>query len=251
MLFAEAPFLDRFALARQSGFDAVEFQFPYDFSASEIRTRLNDAGLELELFNFPAGDFAAGDRGMACYPDRIDDFRRSIALGLEYASVLGPAKMNCLAGKHREDADNAELFETLVKNLAWAADQMQSAGIRLVIEPLNPFDAPDFLLPTPTSGFEVTRVVNHSNLSVEYDIYHAQRTEGNIIWMLGQYIDQIGHIQLADSPGRMEPGTGELNFSNIFAAIDRLGYSDRIGLEYKPSRPDTNETLTWMKELTT
>lgn len=248
MLFAEHPFLDRFAAAKAAGFEAVEFQFPYEFTASEIHIRLNDAGLELVLFNFPAGDFGSGDRGMACYPDRVDDFQRSIELGLEYAAVLKPAKMNCLAGKYSADHGHDVQFDTLVENLHWAAEQAQAAGIRLVIEPLNPFDAPDFFLPTPTIGFGLTRIVDHPNIAVEYDIYHAQRTEGNIIWTLEQYIDRIGHIQLADSPGRMEPGTGELNFANIFSAIDRLGYTDRIGLEYKPSKADTNETLTWMKE---
>jgi hydroxypyruvate isomerase len=249
MLFAEVPFLDRFAKARAAGFEAVEFQFPYEFSASDIQLRLNDAGLGLELFNFPAGNFAAGDRGMASDPQRTNDFRESIQLGLEYAAILKPAKMNCLAGKHLPHAELAQQFEALHENLTWAANKTQAAGIKLVAEPLNPFDAPNFILPTPTSGFTLVRDIGHPNLKVEYDIYHAQRTEGNIIWTLENHLDQIGHIQVADSPGRNEPGTGELNFPVIFAAIDRLGYADRIGLEYKPSTPDTLDSLTWMKEI--
>ena len=249
MLFAEVPFLDRFAKAKAAGFEAIEFQFPYEFAAADIQNRIDESGLELVLFNFPAGNFAAGDRGMAGDPKRSKDFRDSIELGLEYAAVLKPAKMNCLAGKRRPHVERAQQFEALRENLTWAANQTQAAGIKLVAEPLNPFDAPDFLLPTPTSGFNLIREIGHPNLKVEYDIYHAQRTEGNIIWTLENHLDLIGHLQLADSPGRNEPGTGELNFPAILAAIDRLGYTDRIGLEYNPSTADTIDSLTWMKEI--
>ncbi|HQY31219.1 MAG TPA: TIM barrel protein, partial [Thermomicrobiales bacterium] len=208
MLFAEAPFLDRFELAKAAGFEAVEFQFPYEIPAAEIQIRLLATGQELVLFNFPAGNFAAGDRGMATDPDRVDQFQALSEQGLEYASILRPAKMNCLAGKLLEGVSHEAQRETLLNNLAWLADRTAEAGIRLVIEPLNPFDAPDFFLPTPSSGFNVVADLNHPNLKVEYDIYHAQRTEGNIVETIAANFAHIGHIQLADAPDRNEPGTG-------------------------------------------
>ena len=248
MLFAEAPFLERFELARAAGFDAVEFQFPYEYEPAAIKLRLDVAGLDLELFNFPPGDSGRGDRGLANDPRRVEEFRASIDLGLEYAAILKPAKMNCMGGKVLVDVDQQLAHETLTDNLRWTADLTQRTGIRLVTEPLNPYDAPDFYMSKPSIGFAVTAAVAHPNLKVEYDIYHAQRTEGNIITTLEEHIDEIGHIQLADSPGRNEPGTGELNFATIFAAIDRLGYTDRIGLEYNPSLKKTVDTLTWMEK---
>jgi hydroxypyruvate isomerase len=248
MLYVEEPFPDRFERAARSGFDAVEFQFPYEFSAEEVRSRLDAHGLELELFNLPAGDFARGDRGMATDPARTDDFRRSVDLALEYASVLKPRKLNCLSGKNIEGVSGEAQRAQLIANLTYAADLAARAEIKLLIEPLNPYDAPNFFLPSPSAGFSIVEEANHPNLFVQYDIYHAQRTEGNIVTALAEHQDRIGHLQLADAPGRNEPGTGELNWAFIFAEIDRLGFSERIGLEYKPSVANTDDTLTWMKE---
>jgi hydroxypyruvate isomerase len=248
MLFAEVPFLERFGRARAAGFDAVEFQFPYDFDAEAIKAELDTHHLDLVLFNFPAGDFAAGDRGMANDPNRIDDFNRTIETGLAYARTLKPARMNCMAGKWHGDAPEDVQRATLIDNLRQAADQTAVEGILLVTEPLNPHDAPGFFLPTPSAGFEIVAEANHPNLKVEYDIYHAARTEGDIVNAIRENIDAIGHIQLADAPGRNEPGTGELNWRPIFEVIDAVGYSGRIGLEYKPSTERTEDSLGWMKE---
>jgi hydroxypyruvate isomerase len=248
MLFAEVPFLERFGRARAAGFDAVEFQFPYDVDAEAIKTELDKHDLDLILFNFPAGDFPAGDRGMANDPARIADFNRTLETGLEYARTLKPAKMNCMAGKWHGDTPEDLQRATLVDNLRNAADLTAAQGILLVTEPLNPHDAPGFFLPTPSSGFEVVAMADHPNLKVEYDIYHAARTEGDVVTAIRQNIDAIGHIQLADAPGRNEPGTGEIGWRPIFDVIDAVGYSGRIGLEYKPSTERTEDSLGWMKE---
>lgn len=249
MLFAEVPFLDRFDRARAAGFDAVEFQFPYEFAADDIAAALKRNELDLVLFNLPAGDFARGDRGMANDPDRKDDFKASLELALSYASVLNPTKMNCLAGKYLDGVAHDVQRATLIENLRYAAAAAQAEGILLLIEPLNPFDAPGFYLPRPSDGFSVVLEAGEENLLVEYDIYHAQRTEGQITSTIRERIDLIGHIQVADAPGRNEPGTGELNWEYIFAAIDEAGYESYIGLEYKPSKASTEETLGWMGAL--
>ena len=248
MLFAEAPFLERFGRARAAGFDAVEFQFPYDFPADAIRAELERHQLELVLFNMPAGDFAAGDRGMANDPARLDDFRVSLDTAMEYARILKPAKMNCMAGKRLVDVPDGKQRATLIANLRMAADRTGAEGVLLVTEPLNPNDAPNFFLPRPSDGFAIVAAADHPNLKVEYDVYHAQRTEGEIVTTIRNYIAAIGHIQVADNPGRNEPGTGELNWPFIFMAIDDAGYDTRIGLEYTPSTERTEDSLGWMKE---
>lgn len=248
MLFAESPFLERFGRARAAGFSAVEFQFPYDFPADAIKAELDRHSLQLVLFNFPAGDFAAGDRGMANDPSRVEDFQTTMASGLEYARTLKPAKMNCMAGKRLDGVTDEVQRAALIGNLKTAADFTAAEGILLVTEPLNPFDAPGFFLDTPSAGFSVVAEAGHPNLKVEYDIYHAQRTEGNVVEAIRQNIDAIGHIQLADSPARNEPGTGDVDWRAVFEVIDDVGYTDWIGLEYKPSTSTTEKSLGWMKE---
>ncbi|MCA9881127.1 MAG: TIM barrel protein, partial [Thermomicrobiales bacterium] len=175
MLFTEVPFLDRFQRAREAGFEAVEFLFPYEHDASRIAAALEENGLALALFNFPAGDFGAGDRGLASDPNRVPTFRESAELAMQYADVLRPEKMNCLAGKRAPGVSRQDQLDTLVSNLRYAADLAANHGVRLVTEPLNPFDAPEYLIATPDEGFAVIEQANHPNLKVEYDIYHAQR----------------------------------------------------------------------------
>jgi hydroxypyruvate isomerase len=247
-LFTEHPFLERFSRARDAGFSAVEFQFPYEFDQSSIATELARNNLELVLFNVPAGNFAAGDRGMANDPARTADFRTSLDTALLYAAELSPRKLNCLAGKRLTTSSLDEQQATLEANLRIAADATEAAGIRLVVEPLNVYDAPGFFLSTPMAGFELVERVNHRNLSVQFDIYHAQRMTGNIVATIADNVDRIGHVQLADSPNRHEPGSGEINFPYVLQQLDNTGYNDWVGLEYFPSAT-TEESLAWLSEM--
>lgn len=248
MLFTEVSFLDRFQAARDAGFEAVEFLFPYEHDAADIASALKQAGLTLALFNFPAGDFGAGDRGLASDPSRVDVFRQSVDLAMSYAQVLKPEKMNCLAGKIIPGVSRQVQLDTLVANLRHAADAAASQGVRLVMEPLIPFDAPGYLVSAPDDGFAVIEQADHPNLKVEYDIYHAQRTQGNMTSTLAARMPLIGHIQIADSPDRHEPGTGEINFPYVLKAIDDAGYDGWVSLEYKPSA-DTSASLDWLRTM--
>ncbi len=246
MLFNEHPFLDRFERAAQAGFEAVEFLFPYDFKADEIKKRLDDNGLLLVLHNLPAGDWAAGERGIACHPDRVDEFRSGIARGIDYAKALGVGQLNVLAGKAPASVTDSVLRETLVGNLAHAATALKGAGLKLLIEPINTFDIPGFYLNRTAQALAILDDVAADNAFVQYDIYHAQRMEGELAATLQTKLARIGHIQLADNPGRHEPGTGEINYPFLFAHLDRIGYSGWIGCEYKPAS-STEAGLGWLK----
>jgi hydroxypyruvate isomerase len=246
MLFTEVPFLDRFERAARAGFQAVEFLFPYDFKAEEIRTRLETNGLQLVLHNLPAGDWAAGERGIACHPDRVQEFREGVTRAIRYAQALGVQQLNCLAGKAPAGVDAATLRRTFVENLRYAAQKLEAADINLLIEPINPFDIPGFYLTTSGQAIDILDEVGASNAFLQYDIYHAQRVEGEIAATLQKLLPRIAHIQLADNPGRNEPGTGELNWSFLFQHIDRLGYDGHIGCEYKPLTT-TEAGLGWMQ----
>jgi hydroxypyruvate isomerase len=199
------------------------------------------------LFNLPAGNFAAGDRGLANDPARVAEFREGVARAVEIAGTLGVGRINCLVGLTVPGAAFQSQWETLKENLAYAATEMANAGIMQVLEPLNPSDAPGYFIPTPSLGFKLVEEIGHPNLFLEYDVYHAQRTEGNLVATLRQRIGQIGHVQIADSPGRNEPGTGEINYPYVLQALDDLEYPGWVSLEYKPSR-QTEETLGWLKE---
>jgi hydroxypyruvate isomerase len=252
MLFTEVPFLDRFEAAAKSGFKAVEFLFPYAFSAKDIRRRLDMHGLTLVLHNLPAGDWDAGERGIACLPDRVDEFRAGVATAIEYATALGVPQLNCLAGKAPPGIDEAVLRRTFVANLKFSAAELKKAGLRLLIEPINSFDIPGFFLNRTAQALaildEVASDGKTDNAFVQYDIYHAQRMEGELAATLQKHLPRIGHIQLADNPGRNEPGTGEINYPFLFAHLDRIGYAGWIGCEYKPAT-STEAGLGWRQQL--
>ncbi len=249
MLFTEVPFLDRFEHAARAGFDAVEFLFPYAFAAGDIKARLQAHGLTLVLHNLPAGDWDAGERGIACLPDRVDEFRAGVAQAIDYARALGVAQLNCLAGKAPMGATPEMLRTTLVANLRFAAAQLKRAGIRLLIEPINSFDIPGFFLNRSAQALalidEVTSDPAADNLFLQYDIYHAQRMEGELAATLSKHLARIAHVQLADNPGRGEPGTGEINYPFLFAHLDRIGYRGHVGCEYKPAA-GTEAGLGWL-----
>ena len=248
MLFNEHPFIERFEKAAKSGFQAVEFLFPYAYSANELRQKLDQNGLRLVLHNLPAGDWDAGERGIACLPDRVDDFQASVSKAIEYATVLGVNQLNCLAGISPEGVDAGLLRKTLITNLKYAAVELQKADIKLLIEPINTFDIPGFYLSKTEQALDILNEVGSSNLYIQYDIYHAQRMEGEISKTLERNISKIAHIQLADNPGRNEPGTGEINYAHLFKFIDKIGYTGWIGCEYKPAT-HTEAGLGWIKAL--
>ena len=245
MLFNEQPFLERFALAKIGGFKAVEFLFPYAFEASEIKSALDNNALKLVLHNLPAGDWDAGERGIACHPDRVEEFRSGVAKAIEYATYLNVGQLNCLAGKAPAGVDAKVLRDTFLGNLKYAAEQLKKVNIKLLIEPINTFDIPGFYLSRTQQAIEIMDEVGSDNLYLQYDIYHAQRMEGEIASTIQKYISRIAHIQLADNPGRNEPGTGEINYEYLLGFLDKIGYKGWIGCEYKPLK-NTVAGLGWM-----
>ncbi|MCY7371155.1 MAG: hydroxypyruvate isomerase [Polaromonas sp.] len=248
MLFTEHPFLDRFEQAAKAGFKAVEFLFPYAFGASDIRQRLDTHGLALVLHNLPAGDWEAGERGIACHPDRVEEFRAGVAQAMVYAKALGVKQLNCLAGKAPSGVSEAVLRQTFVENLRYAAAELKKNSLRLLIEPINTFDIPGFYLNRTEQAMNILDEVGYENAFVQYDIYHAQRMEGELAATMHKYLPRIGHIQLADNPGRHEPGTGEINYPFLFAHLDRIAYDGFIGCEYKPATT-TEAGLGWYQRL--
>jgi hydroxypyruvate isomerase len=244
MLFDDVPLLDRFARAARSGFAAVEYQFPYAYPAAAIREQLDAHDLVMVLQNLPAGNAEAGDRGIACLPDRVDDFRRSVQTGIAYAKALGVPQINCLAGKAPQGVERALLRRTLVDNLRHAAAEFERAGLKLLLEPINFYDIPEFFINTAAQAIDVLDEVGAANAYLQFDIYHAQRMHGELAATIEKYLPRIAHMQLADNPGRHEPGSGEINFEYLFDRIDRLGYTGWIGCEYRPAG-NTEAGLAW------
>ena len=248
MLFTEHAFLDRFDHAAKAGFKAVEFLFPYAFNPGEIKRRLDANGLQLVLHNLPAGNWDAGERGIACHPDRVSEFREGVEQAIGYAQVLGVRQLNCLVGKASAGVADGVLRQTVVDNLSFAAESLKKAGLRLLIEPINTFDIPGFYLNRTVQAAGLLVEVGADNAFIQYDIYHAQRMEGELAATMEKYLPRIGHIQLADNPGRNEPGTGEINYPFLFAHLDRIGYDGWIGCEYKPATT-TEAGLGWRQAL--
>ncbi len=248
MLFTEVPFLDRFALASQAGFEAVEFLFPYTFEKKTLVEALHSTGLKQVLHNLPAGNWDAGERGIACHPDRIHEFRSGLDTAIDYATALACPQLNCLAGKLPDGVTSAQAHETLVANLQFAAQKLKSANIKLLMEPINTFDIPGFFLNRMDQAKAIIDEVGSDNLFIQYDLYHAQRVEGELAANAKKYLAHIGHIQLADNPGRNEPGTGEMNYPFLFKYLDKIGYAGWIGCEYKPATT-TQAGLGWIKAM--
>ena len=248
MLFNEVPFMERFEKAAKSGFQAVEFLFPYAFPVGEIKQKLEQHNLKLVLHNLPAGDWDAGERGIACLPDRITEFQDGVAKAIAYAKALDVKQINCLAGKIPAEADFDLLKKTFISNLRYAATALKKADIKLLIEPINTFDIPGFYLSKTQQALDILNEVGSDNLFIQYDIYHAQRMEGELCKTIEANLSKISHIQLADNPGRNEPGTGEINYPHLFQFIDSIGYQGWIGCEYKPAS-NTEAGLGWIKNL--
>ncbi|NOI74301.1 hydroxypyruvate isomerase [Vibrio coralliilyticus] len=245
MLFTEVDFLERFDAAAQAGFSGVEYLFPYAFDAEQIKQKLDQNNLTQVLFNLPAGDWDAGDRGIACDPSRIEEFQSGVALAIQYAKVLGNTQVNCLAGIIPAGVSQQDAHAAFVINLRYAAQALQEAGLRLVIEAINTRDIPGFFLNTTEQAKAVIKEVGSDNLFIQYDIYHMQIMEGDLAPTMSANIGQIAHVQLADNPGRHEPGTGEINYPFVLKHLDELGYQGWVGCEYKP-KTTTTEGLDWL-----
>ncbi|MDB5586187.1 MAG: Hydroxypyruvate isomerase [Devosia sp.] len=245
-LYAELPFLERFAAAAADGFPAVEYVGPYDYPSEVIADLLRQHNLQQALFNLPAGDWAGGERGIGCFPDRVEEFQAGVATAIQYGKALGCTKINCLAGIAPAGADRALLQSTLVDNLKYAAPRLADAGIKLLMEPINQRDMPGFFLSTTDHAEAIMADVDYSNLFLQYDIYHTQVMQGDLLATYERLRERVAHIQIADNPGRNEPGTGEINYANVLPALDRLGYDGFVGCEYKP-RTTTTAGLGWMQ----
>lgn len=247
-MFGETSFLDRFASARQAGFDAVEFLFPYAFDPDDIANRLSRQEQRLVLFNMPAGDWTAGERGYACDPRRIAEFQDSVGLALEYADELEVGQLHCMAGKLPPKVTTERAHEVFVDNLKFAAAAARERHVRLLIEPINTYDVPGYFLNSSKQALAILNDVGADNLLLQYDVYHMQRMEGELAATISANLARIGHIQIADNPGRHEPGTGEINYAFLFGLLDRLGYEGWVGCEYNPVA-STQDGLGWLSAL--
>ena len=247
MTFTEFDFLDRFGKAAQNGFDAVEYMFPYDWAADQLQEHLQRHNLKQILFNLPVDEWASGVRGIACIPGREQEFQENVGRALSYAKVLDCSMLNVLAGLTPADENPDKVQQTLADNLRFAADELAKENITLLVESLNSRDVPGFHLVGSQPAIDLIEATGHNNIKFQYDIYHMQRMEGELINTLTLLMDKIGHIQLADNPGRHEPGTGEINFTNVFKAIDEAGYEGWIGCEYIPAT-ETEAGLGWLAQ---
>ncbi|MCJ9749702.1 hydroxypyruvate isomerase family protein [Neorhizobium sp. BETTINA12A] len=245
-LYQDLPFLDRFAAAAKDGFGGLEYLGPYAEPKEKVVDALKAGGLVQALFNVPSGDWAGGERGIACLPDRIQEFRDGVALALDYAKALDCCQVNVISGLVAKGADVDVLEEVLVGNLRYAAPRCADAGVRLLIEPINLRDIPGFFLSTTDHAERILDKVGSDNLYIQYDFYHMQVMQGDLIPTFTRLKERIAHVQIADNPGRNEPGTGEINYDFIFRELDRLGYDGWVGCEYRP-KAGTSEGLGWMK----
>jgi hydroxypyruvate isomerase len=248
-LFKDVPFIERFARARAAGFAAVEFMWPGLGELDAVQRAVADAGLEVALFNFDAGDMAAGDRGLLSDPDRQARFRENVPLALELAGRIGCTRLNALVGVRRPELEIETQLELARDNVAWAAEQASSQGASIMIEAVNSYENGPYLLDTTAKAIGFLDAVAADNVALQYDVYHMQRMEGNLGHTITRLLGRIGHVQIADPPSRGEPGTGEINYRFVLGLLERSGYAGWVGLEYNPSTATTEESLGWMKKL--
>lgn len=247
MLFQEHAFLDRFEAASNSGFRHIEYLFPYDYRSEALKELLDQHHLEQVLFNLPPGDWNKGERGVACLPNRRDEFKRGVEQAIHYAEVLKVPRVNCLAGILPTDHSSSEAWDCLIENVEYAADQLKSVGIKLVVEAINSkIDMPGFCLDTIEKSQALLNQLNHENLGFQFDLYHMHTMHGDLIRSLDQIWQDIAHVQFADSPGRHEPGTGDIDFSTAFEHLDKQGYTGFVSAEYRP-KDDTVSSLAWLR----
>lgn len=247
MLFTELPFLDRFEAAAKAGFEGVEYLFPYDYDPTEIVDRLKAHGLSQVLFNMPPGDWAAGDRGLAALPDRVPEFREGVAQAAHFARALGSRNVHCMAGIVPVEIDTAIARQTYLENLRFAAKEFSGIEANILVEPINTRDMPRYFLTHTQQAMDLIAEADASNIRLQYDCYHMQIMEGDLTPTIDRLLAAIAHIQIADTPGRHEPGTGEINYPFIFAHLERIGYAGWVGCEYRP-RATTAESLGWLTD---
>jgi hydroxypyruvate isomerase len=247
MLWKEVEFTERFEAAAQAGFKAVEIQFPYGWSKSQLAEIAQYVGVEVVLINIPAGDPDKGDRGIACLPSRVAEFRESVARAIDYARALGCKQMNCLAGVAPPEVAGAKLRETFVSNLRYAAGELARHGMTLLTEPVSTQAVPGFYLNASAQALVLMDAADADNLKLQYDLYHMRIMGDDLAETLSANLHRIGHMQIADVPDRHEPGTGEIDFPPLFDLIDRLGYRGWIGAEYVPAGK-TEDGLAWVKK---
>ena len=246
ILFKEVPLLERFGRAAEAGFSAVEFWWPLGEDLGEVERAVRDAGVEVALFNFDAGDMPSGDRGLVSDPERQERFRENVPVALELARALGCRRMNVLAGHEIGGMGREEQLGLARENVRFAAERAEGVGVTVMVEAVNTFENGPYLLYTTGQAVEFVRSVERENVRVQHDFYHMQRMEGNLVANLREHIGMIGHVQIADSPGRGEPGTGEIHHPYVLAALEDLGYDGFVGLEYNPTTPTTEESLDWL-----
>jgi hydroxypyruvate isomerase len=247
MMFTEIDFLDRFAAAKKHGFKGVEFLFPYAYPKEQVAEKLRQNGLTLALHNMPPGNWDKGERGLACLPDRVSEFRDGVGTAIDYAKTLGNKLIHCMAGLVPQGVPAEKLRDTYIENVRFAADRAKEAGLTVVLEAINTRDIPGFYLNYSRQAFELIDAIQRDNVAFQYDIYHMQIMEGDLARTIEANLPRIAHMQLADNPGRNEPGTGEINYKFLFGHIDRIGYQGWIGCEYKP-KGSTEAGLGWLKD---
>lgn len=247
ILFKEVPLLERFDRATGAGFTAVEFWWPgHEADLGDVERAVKDAGLEVALFNFDAGDMPAGDRGLVSDPERQEQFRENVPVALKLARSLGCRRLNILAGHEIGDTSREEQLSLARENVRFAAARAAEHGIGVMVEAVNTFENGPYLLRTTAQAVEFTKTVERPNVQIQHDLYHMQRMEGNLVDNLREHIGHIGHVQVADSPGRGEPGTGEIHYPYVLAQLESLGYDGFVGLEYNPTTETTEESLAWL-----
>jgi len=248
-LFKDAPFGERFARARDAGFKGVEFIWPGGDELLAVERAVAQTGLEVALFNFDAGDLAAGDRGLLSDPERQHVFRENVPVALELAGKIGCTRLNALVGVRLPELELEAQLELARQNVAWAAERAQVQGASIMIEAVNTYENGPYLLDTTAKAVKFLDAVRADNVALQYDVYHMQRMEGNLSDTISRVLPRIGHVQIADPPRRGEPGTGEINYRYILDLLERREYTGWVGLEYNPSTPTTEQSLGWMKEL--
>lgn len=246
-MFQEVDFLQRFAAAAQAGFTSVEMMFPYDYEAGQISQLLAEHNLKMDLFNLPPGDFKNGERGIAALPGRQDEFKQYADKALDYAKALSCPKLHCMSGIVPKDASQADCTKIYVENLQYLAQKAQPLGIKILVEAINPTDMPNYLVNNQEQSLEIVQQTGMDNVKMQFDIYHCQMAQGNVADRFAKFLPHIGHVQIADVPGRHEPGTGEINYPFLFNHMDDMGYQGTIGCEYVP-KDNTQTGLSWLKD---